>query len=569
MAGTVGSDGVDEAPRERARHVFPFLRVLRVVSANRQLRRVELAFLTFNSGEWATWIAMLVYAYAQGGATESGVVAAVLLVPAALLAPVVAAFGERHPPGRALLAGYAAQATTCFAVAAALFAGATPLLAYALMAGPSVAFAMTRPTQAAFAPGLARTPEQLTSTNVVSGWIESLSMLVAPTLAGIILTLSSAGAVFLVMGVGCAFGGFLVAPLRNAVPAASRVDVEDGDGANSFWGGISLVRRDRQARMLVLMLGVQCVALGALDVLYVEVAQAVLHRGGAWAGYLSGAFGAGGVLAAAVTASLVGRRHLARPLILSLGVWSVTFFGLAALPGAIAALLLLGVAGGARATFDVTGRTLLQRVARPDLLARIFGLLEGLQMAGLAVGSGLAPGLIALGGAKAALVGVGVILPLAAIADGRRLLDIDRHATVPVVEIALLRSMPLFAPLPLPTLESLARALVPIAMPAGTEVIRQGEAGDRFYAIADGELDVIADGKFVATLGRGEGFGEIALMHGVPRTATVTTRTEARLYALERDSFLLAVTGHASARSVAQDLVDTRLEELRALRGQA
>ena len=405
MAETVGGKRADEAPREGSRSVFPLLHVLRLVAGNKQLRRVELAFLTFNSGEWATWIAMLVYAYAQGGATESGVVATVLLVPAAILAPVVAAFGERHPPGRALLAGYAAQATTCIAVAAALFAGATPLLAYALMAGTSVAFAMTRPTQAAFAPGLARTPEQLTSTNVASGWIESVSMLVAPTLAGVILSVGSPGAVFLVMGVGCAVGGLLVAPLRNAVPA-SRADIADGDNAHPFWGGISLVRRDPQARMLVLMLGVQCVALGTLDILYVEIAQAVLHRGGAWAGYLSGAFGAGGVLAAAVTASLVGRRHLARPLILSLGVWSVALFGLAALPGAIAALLLLGAAGGARATFDVTGRTLLQRVARPDLLARIFGLLEGLQMAGLAVGSCLAPALIALGGAKAALVGV-------------------------------------------------------------------------------------------------------------------------------------------------------------------
>ncbi|MEP6893091.1 MAG: cyclic nucleotide-binding domain-containing protein, partial [Gaiellaceae bacterium] len=354
-------------------------------------------------------------------------------------------------------------------------------------------------------------------------------------------------------------------PLRDAVPA-SRSSTEDGEGFASFWGGVSLLKSDPQARMLVLMLGTQCVALGALDVLYVEVAQAVLHRGGAWAGYLSGAFGAGGVLAVAVTASLVGRRHLAKPLVLSLGVWSLTFFGLAALPGAIAALLLLGVAGGARATFDVTGRTLLQRVARPDLLARIFGLLEGLQMAGLAVGSGLAPVLIALGGAKAALVGVGVILPLAAIADGRRLLDIDRHATVPIVEIALLRSIPLFAPLPPPTLESIARSLVPVSVPAGAEVIRQGEPGDRFYAIADGQLDVIADGKFVTTLGRGAGFGEIALMSGVPRTATVTARSDATLYALERDTFLVAVTGHTTARTIAQDLVDTRLEELRTLR---
>ncbi len=543
--------------------------MLGVVAQNGQLRRVQAAFAAFNSGEWATWIAMLVYAYAHGGATESGVVAAVVLVPAALLAPVLAAIGERRPPGQALLAGYAAQATTCGAVAVALLAHAPTLFAYALMVGPSVAFTMTRPAQAAFAPSLARTPEQLTATNVASGWIESLSMLVAPTAAGVLLAVSSPGAVFLVSGIGCALGGLLVAPLRNAVPAPQG---DTGDGpteTRAVLGAVSLCRRDPHARMLVLLLAAQFIALGALDVLYVVLAEGVLHRGGSWAGYLSGAFGAGGVLAVAVTASLVGRPRLARPLVLSLAVWSVVFFGLAALPGAIASLALIGVAGGARATFDVTGRTLLQRVARPDLLARVFGLLEGLEMAGLAIGSVLAPALVALGGARAALIGVGAILPLIAVVEGRRMLDIDRHATVPVVEIGLLRSMSLFAALPAPTVESLARSLEPLAVAAGVDVIVEGEEGDCFYVIADGEVDVVKGGHLVATLGRGEGFGEIALLHGVPRTATVMTRSDASLFVLEREAFLVALTGHSPTRIAADEIVFRRLEELRDVQRQA
>ena len=145
--------------------------------AIRALRRVELAYATFNSGEWATWIAMLVYAYSRGGVTESGIVACAMLVPAALLAPVVAAIGERYPPGKALVAGYVAQAATCGAVAVALVAHAPALVVYALLVGPAVAFTMTRPTQAAFAPGLARTPRELAATNVASGWVESMSVL--------------------------------------------------------------------------------------------------------------------------------------------------------------------------------------------------------------------------------------------------------------------------------------------------------------------------------------------------------------------------------------------------------
>ena len=535
------------------------LDVVGVVVRNRELRRVELAYITFNSGEWATWIAMLVYAYSRGGVTESGIVAAGMLIPAALLAPVAAALGERIPPGQALLAGYFLQAASCLAAAGALYAGASALLVYALLAVLAVAFTMTRPTQAAFAPGLARTPKELAATNVVSGTVEGVSVLVAPVLAGVILNVGTPATVFACAGAGCTLGAFLVAPLRNVLPAA---EAADPDARASFFGeGPALLRRDPQSRMLVLLLGAQCIALGALDVLYVELARGVLHRGGDWAGYLCGAVGAGGVLAVAITAGLVGRPRLAGPLAAAIAVWSLAFLGLAATPGVVAALALLLVAGGAQKTFDVTGRTLLQRVSRADALAGVFGLLEGFQMAGYAVGSLLAPALVVLGGAPAAFIGVGGILPLVAVVAGRRLLDIDRHATVPVVEIALLRSMPLFAALPPPTLESLARALEPLTLPAGADVIRQGDVGDHFYVIADGEVDVDVSGRQVATLKRGDGFGEIALLHDVSRTATVTARTEVKLYALERELFLLTLTGHAGSRRSAHELAARRLEE--------
>jgi hypothetical protein len=533
------------------------LDVLGVVGRNRDLRRVQLAYATFNSGEWATWIAMLVYAYSRGGVTESGLVAAGMLAPAALLAPVVAALGERVPPGQALLSGYALQAASCLATAAALYTDAPTIMVYALLFVAAVSFTTTRPTQAAFAPGLAHTPHELAATNVASGTVEAISVLVAPVLTGVVLGVGSPATVFALAGAGCALGATLVAPLRNAVPVVEAADPTER--ASLFGEGPQLIRRDPQSRMLVVLLGAQCVALGALDVLYVELARGVLHRGGDWAGYLCGATGAGGVLAVAFTAHLVGRPRLAGPLAVSIAVWGVAFLGLAAVPGVGAALALLLLVGGAQKTFDVTGRMLLQRVARSDALAGVFGLLEGFQTAGYAVGSLLAPALVALGGAPAAFLGVGAILPLVALVTGRRLLDIDRHATVPIVEIALLRSMPMFAALPPATLETLARALEPLAVTAGTDVIREGEHGDRFYVIADGEVDVVASGHHVATLHRGDGFGEIALLNDVPRTATVTARTDVLLHALEREIFLVTLTGHAASHRSAHELVERRL----------
>jgi len=180
-------------------------------------------------------------------------------------------------------------------------------------------------------------------------------------------------------------------------------------------------------------------------------------------------------------------------------------------------------------------------------------------MAGLAIGSVLVPVLVHLGGSRLALLGVAAVLPLAATAGGRALFSLDAEAPVPVVQIALLRSIPLFAELPGPALEGLAAALTPVEAPAGTVLIRQGEEGDAYYAIAAGQLDVSQDGRFVRRCGRGEGVGEIALLQSVPRTATVTAHTDATVYQLAREPFLTAILGHAATQRQALDVTEARL----------
>ncbi len=529
--------------------------VLTTVLRSAPLRRIELAFAGFNVAEWATWIALLVYAYGNGGTTEAGVVAVVQLVPAAIFAPLGSVLGDRFRPGRVLFWSYTVQSLGFALVAAALLADADPLMVYAAAIVPSSALTMTRPTMAVFSPALARRPEELTAINVVTSWTESLSVLVAPALAGVLLAVSGTGAVFAVMAVAVAVSALLVRPLAGPPPAGG------GDRETvhrSLATALGVLRRERFARILVIALCADFVALGALDVLYPELAIGVLERSESWAGYLNAAFGAGATLAIAFTASLVGRTRLVPSLLAGLVLYFAAFALLAAHPTAGSALVLLALAGAGRVIFDVATRTLLQRVAPTDVLARIFGLLEGLAMAGLAVGSMVVAGLVALGGSSLAIVGIGLLLPLAALAAGRTLLDVDRHATVPVVEINLLRSLPLFALLPAAQVEALARALERLEVAAGENVIVQGDVGNNFYVIADGEIEVIRDGSAVATLARGDGFGEVALLHGVARTATCRALGAATLYALEASDFLIAVTGHPHADTEARRLAAGR-----------
>jgi hypothetical protein len=227
--------------------------------------------------------------------------------------------------------------------------------------------------------------------------------------------------------------------------------------------------------------------------------------------------------------------------------------------GLAATVALLIVVGASRALLDVASRTLMQRSVPAQSLGRVFGVLEGLTMAGLAAGALLVSALVHLGGRRLALLGVAAVLPLAAAAGGRGLFGLDSGTPVPVVEIALLSSLPLFAELPPPAIEGLAGALTPVGVPAGTVLIGQGDPGDAYYAIAAGELDVRQDGHLLRRCGRGEGVGEIALLRAIPRTAAVVAHTAATVYKLDREPFLTAVLGHAPTQRQADRIADTRL----------
>jgi len=549
-------------------------RVLAAVARNRELRRLGLAFAGFNAAEWAVWIAMLVYAYGRGGATTAGVVAIVQLVPAALFAPFAATLADRHRPAAVLAAGYLAQAAAMGATATALLAGAPPLAAYALAAVAASAVTVTRPTQAALLPALARTPDELTAANVASGWIESASVLAGPALAGLLLGLGDAGLVFAAMAALALASALFVGPIAGAPPAGGerggaflggQPDEAPAGAVAEVAAGFRALGRHPESRLLVGLLGAQFILIGALDVLFVVLALGVLDLGDSGAGYLNAAFGAGGVVGIAATSALVGRRLFVPPLLFGIGVWSLAFAAIGLAPSTAGAFLLLAAAGLGRSLFDVAGRSLLQRAAPADVLGRVFGVLEGLSMAGLALGSLLAPALVAVGGAEAAFLGAAALLPTLALVAGARLARIDRSADVPIVQLALLRSAPVTAALGGPELERLARALAPVSVPAGELVFRQGDPGDRFYFVASGELEVIEDGRRVNELSRGDAFGEIALLEDRPRTASVGARHEAALYALDREEFLAAVAGQSGFEREARRLAEDRLARSAAL----
>jgi MFS family permease len=534
------------------------LRVFRAVFANPDLRRVELAFVGFNAAELGTWIAILVFAYEAGGAAAAGVVGVIQLVPAMIFAPVASLLGDRFRRERVLLAGYLIQALAMGMTAAGLMAGAPVPVIYALAAFAATSVTLTRPAQGSLLPSLARTPEELTAANVTAGWIESLSMFGGPAVAGVLLAVSGPGAVFAAMSGALLISAFLVA--RIGVRTAPPERTHGGATLADLLGGFRALVHERRPRLVVSLMGAYFVMEGALDVLLVVLAFRLLDIGSGGVGFLNAAVGVGGLVGAALATLLVARLRLTPPLLGGAAAWgSLIVVGL--FPSRVLAPLFVAITGAGRPLIDVSGRTLLQRVVPDRVLSRVFGVLEGLYMAGLAVGLAVTPVLFALLGERATFVVAGAVLPVVFLLARRRLVEIDASVAVPEARLVLLRSLPIFAPLPAPALERAASRLIPTEAASGTEIVRQGDPGDRFYMIEEGEVTVSKNGRPVAELGRGDFFGEIALLREIPRTATVTARTDALLYALDREDFLEAVTGHPRSAEAADAVTRARLAE--------
>jgi MFS family permease len=513
--------------------------VLGRVLRNGRLRRIELAFSGFSLAEYGVWTAILVYAYDRGGTTTAGLIAVLQLLPAAIVAPPVAAAADRRGGAFALKLGYALQALTMGGTGLLMLIGAPSAAVYALAVLAASAVTLTRPAQASLLSSMVDHPDELTAATAVSGWVDASSALGGPALAGVLIAIDGTGIVFAVFALVVAGSLLLVSRLGPRAGATAK-DAEEGEEDESVLAGLRILRREAQPRALVAVIAAEHVAIGALDVLVVVLAITTLGLGQPAAGYLNGAFGLGATIGGIMALGLIGARSIARPLIGAAIAWGVAFALLGLVSSVPAAFVLLPLAGLCQSLVDTAGRSLLARVTPHVVLGRVFGALEGLTMAALAAGSLLVPILVAVGGVRLALIGVAAVLVAAVVLPMGTLRAVDRAVPRPDA-IRLLRGHRLFAALPAPVLEGLARELEAQPVRAGQVTIAEGAAGDRFYLIAEGHFEVTVAGSHLRDLGPDDGFGEIALLRDVRRTATVTARSDGLLYGLERRPFLDAL----------------------------
>ena len=523
------------------------------VFANPDLRRLQLAWAGSLIGNWSYFVALAIYAYDQGGAGAVGVVSVVRMLPAAIASPFLAGLADRYSRKLVMVVTDVIRAALMVAAAVTIWQGWSAYIVYVIVAVSTVVGTAFRPAQAALLPHLARNPAELTAANVASSTLEAVGAFIGPALGGILLAVTSIETVFAVNALSFVWSALLVLAVRGGSATPHERAVGDHGHGGGVGAGFKALFASADLLVLTGLYTAQTLVAGALNVLVVVTALSLLDVDSSGVGYLNAALGVGGLVGGFVALVLATRGRLAADFGIGIALFSIPLVLIGITSSVAVALVALALVGLANSIVDINALTIMQRAVPDEVLARVLGVLEGILIASIGVGGLVAPLLIHVAGIRWALILTGFLLPVLALAATRRLWSIDRRTSAPA-HTELLRGIELLAPLPMATLEALAGSLAELSVPAGTVIVREGEVGDRYYVIAKGDVDVA--GK---RLGRGSGFGEIALLRDVPRTATVTAATDLTLYTLEREEFVAAVTGHEPAKATADEIIAARL----------
>jgi MFS family permease len=522
------------------------------------LRRAQLAFGSTYASEWCLTVALGVVAFRDGGATAVGIVALIRMLPSALIAPFATAVADRVRRDRVLIWIGVIRAAALGAAAVVIAVDMSAVFVYVLAVIATIPFTAFRPAHSALLPALCETPTELTAANASRGLLDSASILVGPLLAALLLDISDPEAVFVLIAGLSLWSALLVSLIdyepapRETPPAPIRIAADTADGLRT-------IAAHSDVTMLLGLAAVQALSRGALSVFTVVVAIELLETGEPGVGVLTAAVGVGALVGSLGASVLVGSRRLAAYTGVGIALWGAPLAVIGVFPAELLALVMLAIVGAGNALVDLGYFTLFPRLMPDEVLARVFGALESLVALAVGLGSIITPLLIHLFGIRGALVAIGLIAPAVVALAWSRLVKLDEGLGARADIIERLRQVAMLRPLPVSTIEHLARNVREESVEPGETVIEQGQAGDRFYVIVAGEAEVRENGRLLRVLSDGDSFGEIALLREVPRTMTVRARTPLALYALDHRHFVPTVSGYSESAAEAEAVVETRL----------
>ena len=560
----MAADGEDPrgvaALRANVRHVW----------LNRNVRRIQLAFAGSEIGEWAYGMALLVWAYQEGGAALVGAWAGARMLLSAFAGPIGGTIADRMSRRTFMLLNNAIRLVLVLVTAAAihldlgLWAVLVPgtLL---IMVGASF-----RSAQGGLLPSLVDSPKQLTSANATAEIIDSTAVFVGPALAGLLLGVVGIVPVVLLNALGFLVSLLLVSAVRvpgeTDLPDDAENDTAEGEpdvdeDTESLWtevtGGFRTIFRDRDLLAVSGLLAVNGVLAGVVNVLIVLVAAEMIGDPSA-VGWLMAVMGGATIVGSMVMLAQAGHARLGRLMAIGVLGWCLPLVVLGLLPELVVIVACFVVIGLSDPMVNVAFGTIPPRLVPDRVLSRVFAAIESQFIASAALGAFITPLLVSLLGLQTTVVALGVAGIVVTGVCAIRMPHLDARLVAPR-GLEILRSVPLFAPLPPTMVEQMAHKFEPASVAAGEAVVREGEVSDRFYVIESGEVEVTQDGRVIRTETVGDVFGEIGLLRDVPRTATVTAVTDTELLTLSREEFLALMAGERRVRALTSDLATRRL----------
>jgi MFS family permease len=529
-----------------ARRVEAVIDVMR----SRDLRRLQLGWAAYFLVDGISMVGLSVWAFRYGGTSAVGFLGLVRLLPGAVALPFGAWAADRYSRRRVVTIVFLVMTAAQTATAIALGSDAPGAVVYLLVAINSAAGTPYRPAHLALAPLVARSPAELVAMNVTAGTLEGVVTFLGPALAALLL-LSVAPSYVVAVSALAALGGLVaVAGIKVGADPSKAMRRTRDRPRDALMGGLIEMRDNVDLAIIVGCFVAQVFVRGVLGVLLVSVSFDLIHSGDSGVGWLAAAMGIGGIVGAVYAVTLTGHRRLGKPFTLALILWGLPIAVIGVAPNTAVAVVALATVGVGNAVLDVAGFTLIQRLGIDRTLGRVFGVLYtfGIAMGGL--GSLAAPALISSLGLRTVLIVVGLILPSLALVLLPKFRSIDNRSEPLPEVLALLTAIPLLSPLAPTTLEKLAARSAMADKSAGDIVVTEGDPGDLFYVIADGAVEVSRAGRNLGTLGAGDQFGEIALIHDTTRTATVIASCPTRLVTINGRDFVDALSSSEAALSI-------------------
>ncbi len=563
--------GPEEPPRGRG-PLADLRASVAAVAHNRNIRRVQLAYVGSSVGDWAYGTAVAVWAYGEGGAKAVGVWMAIRFTLMAISAPFTAGLADKMSRKLLMILMDLARASLVAAAAACLFLDTPAAPIYVLATITSLLGTPFMVAQRSLLPSLAERPEELTAANGTASTIESISFFAGPALAALLIGVTSIEVVFLLNVATFVWSMLLVTGLTVPGAAASEDPAVNGAAADpvaddpapkeSFLAetaaGFRTIAADRGLVLVTVAACVQTIIAGASTVFMLVMAVDILGTGPEGLGYLDAMLGVGSILGGVLAISRASRGRLGSDLAAGVFLWSAPLLMVAVLPSPLTCFAAVALLGLGNPLVDVNLDTIIQRLSPDAVLGRVFGALEACFIATMALGAAVMPFVIDWFDLRLALLIVAgpVVVMTVALVPGLRSLETRLAAPA---NLALIEGVDIFAPLASPVVESLARAASEVRFAAGDVLVREGGESDTFFVIETGLVEVTQADRVLRREGPGEYFGEIGLLRDVPRTATITAVEDTVVQAIGRTEFLDAVSGHGESRRTAENVANRRL----------